>query len=736
MKKKYFLIIILFLLSLFIFLVPNTASKYKSTKTKTLSISYSRLKYTIVLNKNDGTNTEIELPKTTYGVSQSLPANTFTRSGYDFIGWNTESDGTGVSYTDGQEIAYELFSNNATVRLYAQWYDKSYLNNSAQEMDYTCTKDVKEYTVTKDGRYVLEAWGAQGGSVSTNTGSGKTIPAAEGGKGGYSYEVVELNAGDKIYVAVGCKGVEVKNSADGTIGAGGYNGGGLALVDGVKNYSGSGGGATHFAITNYGELANYSEHQNDVLLVAGGGGGSYNSKGIFYYSYGGYGGGQVAGDSTIYYIASYRADQTALARYGMVYYQGFHIPGADQTLHTGTDFTYGTFGKGVDAITEISGTDAGAGGGWYGGNKLSKSNSAGGMAGSGGSGHINTTDSKYIDGKTIAGNMSIPTHDGSSYMTGNTGDGYAKISYVKPHYTVKFNANGGTGTMSDLDYAYDETKALTSNTFTRNACTFVKWNTETDGTGTDYSNGQPISGLSSTYDDEINLYAQWECDIYFQLPPDWSGSVYTHLFTSGASNGWPGGSATLIDSTKNIYNYKLSQSDILNYDNVIFSNGSSSTRQSVDIPLNSSNYGQIFVPELYSGSGIRVFFSGSSSWTPYLYSWNNSTGVNNHSWPGVLMSGKISGAGYSEIVQSTYDRMIFNNGSGGLGNQTDNINVPIYQDLTYKLARNGNNNSHTVSRFYYNGSWHDYDTWTSTGYTTWYSSDYANFVAAQTALGY
>ena len=321
-------------------------------------------------------------------------------------------------------------------------------------------------------------------------------------------------------------------------------------------------------------------------------------------------------------------------------------------------------------------------------------------------------------------------------MTGNSGDGYAKISYIKPHYTVKFNANGGTGTMSDLDYAYDETKALTSNTFTRNACTFVKWNTETDGTGTDYSNGQPISGLSSTYDDEINLYAQWECDIYFQLPPDWSGSVYTHLFTSGASNGWPGGSTTLIDSTKNIYNYKLSQSDMLNYDNVIFSNGDPSTRQSIDLSLNSSNYGQIFVPELYSGSGIRVFFSGSSSWTPYLYSWNNSTGVNNHSWPGVLMSGKISGAGYSEIVQSTYDRMIFNNGSGGLGNQTDNINVPIYQDLTYKLARNGNNNSHTVSRFYYNGSWHDYSTWLSSGYTNWYNSDYTNFVAAQTALGY
>ena len=100
------------------------------------------------------------------------------------------------------------------------------------------------------------------------------------------------------------------------------------------------------------------------------------------------------------------------------------------------------------------------------------------------------------------------------------------------------------------------------------------------------------------------------------------------------------------------------------------------------------------------------------------------------------MSSKISDAGYSEIISSTYDKMIFNNGSGGAGNQTDDINVPIYQDLTYKLARNGNNNSHTVSRFYYNGSWHDYSTWLSSGYTNWYSTDYADFIAAQSALGY
>lgn len=41
-------------------------------------------------------------------------------------------------------------------------------------------------------------------------------------------------------------------------------------------------------------------------------------------------------------------------------------------------------------------------------------------------------DSKYYltDAETIAGNASIPTHDGTSTMTGNTGNGYVKITYL------------------------------------------------------------------------------------------------------------------------------------------------------------------------------------------------------------------------------------------------------------------------------------------------------------------
>lgn len=54
--------------------------------------------------------------------SVTLNANTFTREGYDFTGWNTKADGTGDSYTDGQQNV--TFSQNTT--LYAQWKSKTY----------------------------------------------------------------------------------------------------------------------------------------------------------------------------------------------------------------------------------------------------------------------------------------------------------------------------------------------------------------------------------------------------------------------------------------------------------------------------------------------------------------------------------------------------------------------------------------------------------------------------------
>ncbi len=85
-----------------------------------------------------------------------------------------------------------------------------------------------------------------------------------------------------------------------------------------------------------------------------------------------------------------------------------------------------------------------------------------------------------------------------------------QLSVVKPHYTVAFNANGGTGTMNDQDFTYDTAQALRTNSFTRYDYHFVAWNTVADGSGDSYDDEEEVLNLSETGTGTITLYAQWE----------------------------------------------------------------------------------------------------------------------------------------------------------------------------------------------------------------------------------
>ena len=99
--------------------------------------------------------------------------------------------------------------------------------------------------------------------------------------------------------------------------------------------------------------------------------------------------------------------------------------------------------------------------------------------------------------------------------------GYAKETRSST-YKVKFNSNGGTGNMQEMTVRYNETTNLTKNKYTLEDFNFVGWNTETDGTGTNYNDEQEISQTEYLVGNEINLYAQWSQGIarigstYFQ----------------------------------------------------------------------------------------------------------------------------------------------------------------------------------------------------------------------------
>lgn len=81
-------------------------------------------------------------------------------------------------------------------------------------------------------------------------------------------------------------------------------------------------------------------------------------------------------------------------------------------------------------------------------------------------------------------------------------------------YTVKYDANGGSGTTASSAHTYDSARNLVSNEFTRTGYTFTGWNTKPDGSGTSYANGASVKNLTSTNKGTVTLYAQWKANTY------------------------------------------------------------------------------------------------------------------------------------------------------------------------------------------------------------------------------
>ena len=131
------------------------------------------------------------------GDTENLTANAFTRTGYEFTGWNTASNGSGTSYADESSYTAPAESAGQTITLYAQWEEKisttlqGFTLNQCQQLasdgNYSLSdaRDNNTYTV----RYINgKCWMTQnlrlsGGttltSATSNVASNYTIPTTD-----------------------------------------------------------------------------------------------------------------------------------------------------------------------------------------------------------------------------------------------------------------------------------------------------------------------------------------------------------------------------------------------------------------------------------------------------------------------------------------------------------------------------------------------------------------------------
>ena len=333
--------------------------------------------------------------------------------------------------------------------------DDAYLNDHTTSTTETTNDEYTEAKMTpitlKAGTYLLQAWGAQGGSYSTYL----------GGKGGYSKGTLTLTEDTTAFVYVGGQPATV--STNRAVVPGGFNGGGNGYnryYSGTYTYGQGGGGASDIRI---GTDSLYAR-----VIVAGGGGGSASADGSAKY-----GGGTTGGSAQ----SGYGASQTSAGTNG-----SFGQGGSATT--SGNNYKYGS---------------GGGGGGWYGGGASSSYSDSTNYQSynGGGSGYVYTAgtasncpsgcllNSNYYltDAATYGGNTSFTDFNGST-VTGRSGNGAVKITGSKTTTSVSIPTING---LTDVITAVGAVSSLTQN---------VSYNCENGGSNCTYL-GPEIEDTSS-----------------------------------------------------------------------------------------------------------------------------------------------------------------------------------------------------------------------------------------------
>ena len=144
-------------------------------------------------------------------------------------------------------------------------------------------------------------------------------------------------------------------------------------------------------------------------------------------------------------------------------------------------------------------------------------------------GTVNPDSQSVAYGKTY-GTLPVPIRDGYVFLGWfTTMEGGTKIAedsvvnirsnttlyaqWKANSYSVTFNANGGTGTMSAQTFAHGVAGTLNANGFTRSGYSFTGWNEKADGSGKSYADKSSVTLTAA-----LTLYAQW--DIYWLFGRD------------------------------------------------------------------------------------------------------------------------------------------------------------------------------------------------------------------------
>src|SRR6266568_5586638 len=157
-----------------------------------------------------------------------------------------------------------------------------------------------------------------------------------------------------------------------------------------------------------------------------------------------------------------------------------------------------------------------------------------------------TTNSFTKTGYTFSGWNTLANGTGTNYADGAsypfTASATLYAQWMINSYTVSFDNNNGSGTMSSQSANYNVATALTTNSFTKTGYTFSGWNTLANGTGTNYADGASYPFTAS-----VTLYAQWTINSY-SVTYDGNGNTAGAVPVDGISHNY-NSSVTVLGNT-------------------------------------------------------------------------------------------------------------------------------------------------------------------------------------------
>ena len=422
--------------------------------------------YLVRFNANGGSGTmdDQELEYGEYSNSTELNANKFTRTGYTFMGWSTTETGS-VEYTDGEWVSNLTTEDGAVINLYAVW-------------EPACNKlqMAKKWLATGDPQF-LEAWNTRD----------------------YLYFKTDDNT---VYTDSAC--TTEYSSAD-------YS----DVIPTVKPSSGlkfMGWAVSANTDINYvSALPIHSSTYVEYMLL--------DEDGEIF------GGDPLTGFNPIpkYLYAVFASDCVTDSPKGT----------CNQTITKSTDTSTlrvqydvecanGYNKEDVDLLGTLAESDLSV----CIGNEYTVSFNANGGSGGQSSSVTATYGSEMPEISTTAptrtGYTFMGWYDNADYNAGkmyytvagesarnydNTSNTTLYAGWAPCTYSVKYNANDGSGTMSDSSHTYDISKNLSANTFTRTGYNFLGWSTDNSAT---YTNEEAVINLTATCGGTVNLYAVWD----------------------------------------------------------------------------------------------------------------------------------------------------------------------------------------------------------------------------------